>query len=229
MELVNPMKSSILCFFSATLPLLLLLSASCSKPAAPAPEEPPSRGERDRLMSELHATRKVLLDAIAAVSDEKLKTAAGENQPSPSEAVEALIIRERNLLTAMGGATLSTEPTPAEPKDLSPEQRQERARELAAKIANTVTACVDKIGIDGFRVLPNPAGLDGANLSQGFKATRDANIVFVRETNYSLDRRIVKDDACGDMNLATALMLQSALTDKAAELVKAAGAVKATK
>ncbi len=222
MELVNPMKSFTLCFSFATLSLLILLLSSCAKQAAPAPEEPPSRGERDRLMSELHATRKILLDAIASVSDEKLKTAAGENQPSPSEAVEALIIRERNLLTAMGASVLGTEPMEAEPKGLSREEMQKRAADAAAKIHSAVDACVEKIGIDGFRVLPSPAGLDGANLTQGFRATRDANIVFVRETNYSLQRRIVKDDKCGDMNLTTALMLQSALTGKVAEMVKAA-------
>lgn len=221
MELVTPMKSCILCFSFATLSLLLLLSASCAKQAALTPEEPPSRGERDRVMSELHATRKELLDAIASVSDEKLKTAIG-NQPSPSEAVEALIIRERNLLTAMGASVLGTEAPEAEPKDLSREQLQARAAEAAEKLRNTVEACVDKIGIDGFRVLPNPAGLDGANLTQGFRATRDANIVFARETNYSLKRRIIKDDTCGDMNLTTALMLQSALTGKVAAMVKAA-------
>lgn len=222
MELVIPMKSSFLRFLIATLSFLLLLSTSCAKQETLAPEEPPSRGERDRVMSELHATRKVLLDAIAAVSDEKLKSATVENQPSPSEAVEALIIRERNLLTAMGASILGPEPAAAEAKDLSPKERQERAGETAAKIRNAVAVCVAKIGIDGFRVLPNPAGLDGANLTQGFRATRDANIAFVREMNYSLSRRIVKDDACGDMNLTTVLMLQSALTDRVAELVKAA-------
>lgn len=221
MELETPMKSCILCFSFATLSLLLLLSASCAKQAAVTPEEPPSRGERDRVMSELHATRKELLDAIASVSDEKLKTAVG-NQPSPSEAVEALIIRERNLLTAMGASVLGTGAPEEEPKNLSREQMQARATEAAEKLRNTVDACVAKIGIDGFRVLPNPAGLDGANLTQGFRATRDANIVFVRETNYSLKRRIVKDDTCGDMNLTTALMLQSALTGKVVQMVKAA-------
>ena len=222
MELETTMKSCILCFSFATLSLLVLLSASCAKQATVTPEEPPTRGERDRVMSELHATRKELLDAIASVSDEKLKAAPGENQPSPSEAVEALIIRERNLLTAMGASVLGTEAPEAEPKDLSREQLQARATEAAEKLRNTVDACVAKIGIDGFRVLPNPAGLDGANLTQGFRATRDANIVFVRETNYSLKRRMIKDDTCGDMNLTTALMLQSALTGKVVQMVKAA-------
>lgn len=222
MELVTLMKSCILCFSFATLSFLLLLSASCAKEATPAPEEPPARGERDRLMSELHATRKILLDAIASVSDQKLKTPLGENQPSPSEAVEALIIRERNLLTAMGASTLGADSAADEPKELSREERQARGAEAAEKMRDVVDACVMKIGPDGFRVLPNPANLDGANLTQGFRATRDANIVFVRETNYSLRRRMVKDDTCGSMNLTTALMLQSALTIEVAKMVKAA-------
>lgn len=222
MGLVTLMKSCILWFSFATLSFLFLLTTSCAKQTATAPEEPPARGERDRLMSELHATRKILLDAIASVSDVQLKTSPGENRPSPSEAAEALIIRERNLLTAMGASTLGAEPDAAEPKGLSREEQQARATEAAAKISAAVNGCVAKLGADGFRVLPNPASLDGANLTQGFRATRDANIVFVRETNYSLRRRMVKDDACGDMNLTTALMLQSALTNEVAEMVKAA-------
>ncbi|MCZ2153834.1 MAG: hypothetical protein LC114_08035 [Bryobacterales bacterium] len=215
------MRSSIAFLLLATTSFLLLF-ASCARKSAPAPEEPPSRGERDRLMSELHASRKTLLDALAAANESKLKEAPDEGHPSPSEAVEALIIRERNLLTLMGASSLSTEATPAEPAGLSAEERQARAAEQEQKVRSVIDGCLPKLREDGLRVLPNPSNLDSANLTQGFRAARDANIVFVRETNYSLDRRLLKDDVCGEINLATALMLESALTDEVAEMVKAA-------
>lgn len=215
------MKSSIVCLLLAAMSLPLFLT-SCAKQPDPGPEEPPTRGERDRLMSELHATRKTLLDALAAASDDKLKAAPDEHHPSPSEAVEALIIRERNLLTSMGASSLGAASAPAEPDGLSPEERRARATAQEQKVHDAVDGCLAKIREHGSRVLPSPSNLDGANLTQGFRAARDANIVFVRETNYSLDRRVLKDDVCGEMNLATALMLEAALTDEIAGAVKAA-------
>ncbi|MDZ7637489.1 MAG: hypothetical protein U5J83_04460 [Bryobacterales bacterium] len=216
------MKFSMIYFTSAALAMLFLLSVSCAKQEVPEAEAPPARGERDRVMSELHASRKLLLDATASIGEEKFKSPMGENRPSPSEAVEALIIRERNLLTAMGASTLGPETAEAEPEGLSREERQARAAEAARKIQSAVDGCVAKIGTDGFRVIPNPANLAAADLAQGFRAARDANLAFVRETDYNLRRRTVKDGACGDIDLMTAMMLQSALTTNVAEMVTAA-------
>lgn len=227
MGLVTSMRFPKFWFSAAALAGALLLSVSCAKqePAA-TPEEPPARGERDRVMSELHGTRKLLLDAIDAVSDEKFKAPLGENLPSPSEAVEALVIRERNLLTAMGAATV-TQPAPEPaPAGLTREQRDAREAEQAKAFAETLAACMAKIGPDGFRVIPNPAILDGPNLAQGFRAARDANIAFARETTYNLRRRTIKDAACGEMDLRTAMMLQASLTEKVAGMVIGAGAAK---
>jgi hypothetical protein len=224
MERVTSMRLSTFWFPLAALAGALLLTVSCAKqePAA-APEEPPARGERDRVMSELHGTRKLLVDAIGAVSDEKFKAPLGENLPSPSEAVEALVIRERNLLTAMGASEI-TKPAPEPaPAGLTREQRAAREAEQAKALAETLDACLAKIGQDGFRVIPNPAILDGPNLAQGFRAARDANIAFARETNYSFQRRTIKDAACGEMDLRTAMMLQAKLTDKVVGMVTGAG------
>jgi hypothetical protein len=227
MELVTFMRLSTFWFPLAALAGALLLTVSCAKqePAA-APEEPPSRGERDRAMSELHGTRKLLLDAIDTASNEKFKGPLGENLPSPSEAVEALVIRERNLLTAMGASEI-TKPSPEPaPAGLTREQRAAREAEQAKALEETLNACLAKIGADGFRVMPNPAILDGPNLAQGFRAARDANIAFARETNHSFQRRTIKDAACGEMDLRTAMMLQAKLTEKVAEMVSGSGDAK---
>jgi hypothetical protein len=227
MGLVTPMRLTTSWLLLFLLAGALLLTISCAKQEpAMAPEEPPTRGERDRVMSELHGTRKLLLDAIEAVSDERFKAPLGDNQPSPSEAVEALVIRERNLLTAMGAATV-TKPAPeAAPEGLSREQREARDAAQAKAFQESLDACVAKIGPDGFRVMPNPAILDGPNLAQGFRAARDANIAFARETTYNFQRRTIKDAACGEIDLRTAMMLQAKLTEKVAEMVASAQAKK---
>ena len=159
------MKSCILCFSFATLSLLLLLSASCAKQAAVTPEEPPSAGS-GTVMSELHATRKELLDAIASVSDEKLKTAVG-NQPSPSEAVEALIIRERNLLTAMGASVLGTG-APEEDRRIFPESRcRRRATEAAESFVTPWMPASQRSALTAFAYCRTLRGSMG-QISPGF-------------------------------------------------------------
>jgi hypothetical protein len=219
MELVTLMVIRKSWMSAAVAAAMLLFSLSCAKEVAMAPEPPPARGERDRIMSELHGTRKVLLDVLAKISDEKFKAKMGENQPSPSEAVEALIIRERNLLTAMGASTLNPAADPLDNGGLSAEERQKLAGENAKAMQAAIEGCIAKMEPGDFRVIPNPANLGVVDLTQGFRATRDANIAFARETNYNFRRRTIKDDKCGDMSLTTAMMLQSALTNRVAEMV----------
>ena len=203
---------------------LMMLTVSCANQQQPAPETPAARGQRDRVMSELHAARKMLLDAMGTISDEKFKEKMGESQPSPSEAVEALIIRERNLLTAMSSSELDSAVSPLENESLGKEERQRLAQESGEAMRTLIEGCVAKIGPSDFKVVPNPANLGKADLEQGFKVARDANIAFARESSYSFLRRSINDDTCGRMNLQTAMMLQAELTKKVAEMV--AGAAK---
>ena len=183
MELVNEMKHSLVWTTTLTTFAVMILSFSCASPEQPVSETAASRGQRDRVMSELHATRKQLLDALDTISEEKFKTKMGENQPSPSEAVEALIIRERKLLTAMSSAELDPTVKPANEEAMSREERQRVAQENAQAMQTFIQGCAEKMGPEEFRVVPNPANLGQADLAQGFKVARDDMIAFARGRN----------------------------------------------
>ena len=175
-----------------------------------------------QVMSELQGTRKLLLDAIDAISDEKLKEKMGENQPSPSEAIEALIMRERNLLTKMSSAELDPAADPLDDERLAQEERQRLSEERTQAMNSAIEGCVAKTGPADFHVMPNPANLGKGDLTQGFRVARDAIIAFARESSYSFSRRSISDEKCGKMNLQTAMMLEAALTAKMADMVKGA-------
>lgn len=91
-----------------TRPLLFVLGAAALAAAA----EPITRGERDRAMSELHATRKMFLDSI-----EGLSRAQWEFKPSPeawsiAEVAEHITVSEASLMELLRKKVLATPAAP---------------------------------------------------------------------------------------------------------------------
>lgn len=209
------MKIALLSLSSLLVVCLAFLASSCATPEAPQPETPPSRGQRDRVMSELHGSRKLLLDALAAVSEEKLAAAGAAGAPSGAEKVAALLEWERDLLAKMQASQVNA-PAPApEPQGLSREERQKRAEEQAAALRARIAACTENYPETAWKPAAGAAAKEA--LEQAFKDARDATITYARETEHNFARRQIEFPKCGQMDLTTAMMLHAELTARLAE------------
>lgn len=191
-----------------------LVSAGCSSPqtGTGAEEKPASRGQRNPILSELHGSRKLLSDALAA---NPATTQAG--------AVEALIRMETELLTAMKGAVLSPDPHPLEREGLAREELQQLGRETEEASRSAIDGCLEKLSGGALATPEGVTPRSATELGEAFRSERDATLAFVRESEFSFYRRTIEHPQCGSMNLATAFMLQAELSTKVAENVRANG------
>src|SRR6266498_1837330 len=80
--------------------------------AAAAQAQPLSQGERDRAMSDLHATRKMFLDSVAGLSDAQWKFKPAPERWSIAEVSEHIAISEDTLFERVTKTILAT---PADP------------------------------------------------------------------------------------------------------------------
>ncbi|MCW5965410.1 MAG: hypothetical protein KIT83_15345 [Bryobacterales bacterium] len=214
------MKIALLCLSTLFVAGLAMVSVSCAKPEDPQPEPPPTRGQRDRAMSELHGSRKLFTDAMAAMGADAF-VAPGENgAPSPAAKVEALVQLERTLQVAMQNSTVGPAAHPMEQQEgLSREERQKRNEEAAASMRTVIAACLDKYP-DSAWAPSGDAAKPKADLEATFREARDATIAYARETEHNFLRRQVEFPNCGTIDLMTAMMAQAELTAKVSETLR---------
>lgn len=214
------MKIAILCLSTIILASLAFLTGSCAAPPpAPEPETPPSRGQRDRVMSELHGSRKLLTDVLAVISEEKLAAPGAEGLPSLAEQVAALVEWERTLLANMQASQVSAAAPQPEPTGLSREERQKRNEEQAAAMRARLAGCMENYPATAWKPTAT-AQLSKAALEQSFREARDATITYARETTHNFARRQVEVPKCAPMDLTDAMMFQAEMTAKLAEALR---------
>ncbi len=214
------MKIVLLCLSSLVFAGLALMSTGCGKAAVPeqAVEPPPARGHRDRVMSELHGTRKQLTDALTTMSAEAFAAAGKDSAASPAAKVATLIQVEKALQASMQGSAPGAMPHPMEDSEgLSREERLKRNEEFASAIQSAAAGCLEKYPESAWTL---GSGTAKADAETEFRAVRDATIAYARETPHNLLRRTVEFPNCGPMNLMTAMMTQAELTAKLAESLR---------
>lgn len=131
--------------------------------------EPLKQGERDRAMSEMHASRKIVIDSIAGLSEKQLTWKAGSEKWSIAEVVEHLAITE-NFLFDFYKQVVAGPADPAAKAELKDEDflKSIRNRDQKVKAPDQATPKL---------TFPNAAASVAA-----FKERRDRNIAYVQTT-----------------------------------------------
>lgn len=143
--------------------------------AATAGAQTLTRGERDYAMSHLHATRKMFLDAIAALSEQQWRFKPAPDRWSIAECAEHVLLTEDAIFDRVQRLLK----TPAEP-DRKPGIEDEQ---------------VYRSGVDRTKKQEAPAALrpqgrwrSPAEVAEAFKQRRDRTIAYVASTQDPLRR-----------------------------------------
>ncbi len=156
----------------------------------PAAAAPLQQGERDRAMSELHATRKQFLDAIAGLTPEQWKFKPAEGAWSIAECAEHITLAEDSLFEMVTKQIMAS---PADP-----------ARREAAKVTDetVLTGVADRSRKATAPESLRPAGkwATARELADHFRTSRDRTIAYVRTTDAELRDHFMSQPALGDMD-----------------------------
>lgn len=137
---------------------------------APASSQTLSRGERDYAMSQLHATRKLFLDAIRGLSNEQWRFKPSPERWSIAECAEHVALTEDFLFTRVQ-ALLQT---PAEP-DRKPGLEDAKVYELGIDRSRKAQASEPAI-------LPKGRWGSPEEVAAYFRQRRDRTIAYVEST-----------------------------------------------
>jgi uncharacterized damage-inducible protein DinB len=142
--------------------------------SAPMWAQPLTQTERDFAMSDLHATRKALLDAIAGLSPAQWSYKPGPDRWSIAEIAEHLVLAEDFMWQRAGEMLKSPE---AAPRKVDRGQDAEWLRKMADRSKKAQAAAPTQ-----------PAGrwATPAALAEEFRRRRDRTIEYVRTTQDAL-------------------------------------------
>ncbi len=167
-----------------TLTLVLLAGAAMTSNG-----ETMTQGERDRALSELHATRKLFLDAIGGLTEAQWRWKPAPDRWSVAEVAEHIALTEDIYWSGME-RRLTEPPQPAKRAEITVKDDEviprmaDRSERRAAGEANT----------------PRGRFADAAAVSEHFRASRDRLIAFVRSTDADLRSRVWPHRAFGPLD-----------------------------
>jgi DinB family protein len=153
---------------------LVFCASLLALPLAAAPLE---RGERDRAMSELHATRKMLLDSISGLSEAQWKFKAGPDRWSIAECAEHILLAEDALFHIATEKILKG--TPASAPQANAKDRD--AEVLRATADRTHKAQAPEMLRPVSGKWPTPAAA-----AEEFRKRRDRTIAYIDTTQEDL-------------------------------------------
>ncbi len=166
---------------------------------------PLTRGERDRAMSSLHATRKMFLDAISGLSGAQWKFKPAPDRWSIAECAEHITLSEDSLFQLITGKILAGPATP--------EKNTARHRALDEDVLRVMAERSIKAEA--------PSSLEPAGkwnnreaLIAEFKKLRDRTIAYVRDTDDELRDHFMKGPNSMDLDAYQWLLLISAHTER---------------
>jgi uncharacterized damage-inducible protein DinB len=156
--------------------------------ASPCLAETLTQGERDRLMSEMHATRKRFLDSIAGLSEKQWNFKPDEKTWSVAECAEHITLSENFIFDLVTQKLMQT-PAAPEKKDLA-----------KGKDEFMMTAIRDRSAKFQAPEPLKPSTRQWPTIdavSKEFRARRDAHIAYVQTTqddlrNHFLDHPVAK-------------------------------------
>ncbi|MDX2151584.1 MAG: DinB family protein [Bryobacteraceae bacterium] len=164
------------------------------------PGKPLAQGDRERMLSYLHSTRKQVLDAIAGLSAEQLYYKPEPSKWSVAEVVEHLTTTEP-ALSGLAAQSLRT-PVAADKKS-------------AMKDEQIVAAMTDRTKRAEAPAMLRPTGRQAtaAELGEAWKARRDATVKFFHETQADMRGRVVKS-GFGEIDAYQFFLLVPAHTER---------------
>jgi hypothetical protein len=174
--------------------------------------EPLTQGERDFAMSNMHATRKLFLDAVAGLTPEQWTFKPAPDRWSIAECAEHIALSE----DLMSGAAKATLKSPAESEKAV---RGDAAREGDQKLLDAV--------VDRSHKAQAPEPLRPSNKFKGpaeavqhFRAARDANIDWIEKTNDDLRAHFAKGPTGQPLDAYRWILLMSAHTERHTNQIK---------
>jgi len=129
-----------------------------------------SRGERDYAMSQLHATRKMFLDALAGLSDAQFRFKPSPERWSIAECAEHILLTEDFLFERLRRALHS------------PAQPDRKAAQEDAKVYETAVDRSRKVQASEPAILPQGRWKSPEELAAQFRQRRDRTIAYVEST-----------------------------------------------
>lgn len=170
-----------------------------------AQAEPLARGERDRAMSYLHATRKQFVDAIQGVSPEQARWKPAPGRWSVAEVVEHIAVSEEFIFKLVTGQIIKGSPA-------TPEQKAQ----TAGKDATIPTMVTDRS--QKFQA-PEPIAPSGRFASleaaaKEFLAARDRSIRFMETTDVSMRDYVRPHPAMKELDAYQWILLMAAHTER---------------
>lgn len=187
--------------FRAVMKTLLALLVLAMAAAAFA--QPLTRGERDRAMSHMQATRKMFLDALSGLSDAQWKFKPDAQKWSIAECAEHVAISE-DVLFDMAKKVIAGAATPEKKhlvrgKDETiPEIIPDRSSKRQAPEA----------------LLPKDPAARRTAVAAHFKESRDRNIAYIESTQEDLRTRMTQHRVMGDIDAYQMLLVMSAHTER---------------
>ena len=153
--------------------------------------DPLEKGERDRAMSYLHATRKQFLDAVQGVSAVQAKWKAAPDRWSVAEVAEHIAVSEDFVYQIVTAKALKSPPATEEQKALTkgkdeviPRAVPDRSRKFQAPEP----------------IVPTGKFADIEETRKAFVALRDRTIAFIEKTNVSLRDYVAPHPAMKEMD-----------------------------
>lgn len=165
--------------------------------------EPLTQGERDRALSELYASRKRFLDAIAELSDAQWKFKADPAKWSIAECAEHITISEDFIF----GVVTKLMKSPADPS------RREQTKGKDEVVLRAVVDRSQKIQAPE-PIVPANRWPDRQVLIDHFKQSRDATLDYVRSTPDDLRDHFGPHPAMGMLDAYQWILLLSAHTQR---------------
>jgi hypothetical protein len=160
-----------------------------------------AQGDRDRALSHLHGTRKLLLDQVAGLSEAQWKFKPADDKWSLAEVVEHLVLTEKGLF----GMTLKVAEGPAV---ATPPANKTTDEAILKMVPNRDT----KVKAPDMFVPTGRFGI-GAPLVQQYKDARAATLNFTRETKLDL-RHHISDSPMGPTDCLQWLLFISAHNER---------------
>jgi hypothetical protein len=169
-----------------------------------APDQSLNQGERDRALSALHGSRRMLLDAVGGLSAAQWKFKPAPEAWSAAEIVEHLAVTEEMILGRVEGPMMES---PAQEVN-----RTEAAKRDQMVLANVPVRDQKFQAPDGLR----PAGRykDGKGALEAFKASRETTRAFVERTPLALRAHAVPHPALGPLDAYQWILLIAAHTER---------------
>jgi len=166
---------------------------------------PPEKGERDRAMSYLHATRKQFLDAIRGVSPEQAKWKAAPERWSVAEVAEHIAVSEEFIFQVVTDKILKTPP--------ATDAQKAAAKGKDATVISEVPDRTHRFQAPE-PIMPAGKYASLAETAKAFTASRDKTIRFIETTELSLRDHIVPHPVAKELDAYQWILLIAAHSER---------------